>query len=67
MKFRVPPHMVGDLGRSPCGERGLKLALSKMSRTPLCRSPCGERGLKCVPARYATVPALVAPRAGRVG
>ena len=33
--------------RSPCGERGLKLALGViLVLLGACRSPCGERGLK---------------------
>ena len=33
-------------GRSPCGERGLKLSSLRLASLALCRSPCGERGLK---------------------
>ena len=36
------------LGRSPCGERGLKCLVGVLAlRTDARRSPCGERGLKC--------------------
>ena len=35
------------LGRSPCGERGLKYQKAlDLIEGRKCRSPCGERGLK---------------------
>ena len=37
---------VGDLGRSPYGERGLKLKEEAMKASEQRRSPYGERGLK---------------------
>ena len=33
-------------GRSPCGERGLKLRRTLRQHRAASRSPCGERGLK---------------------
>ena len=36
-----------SIGRSPCGERGLKLSVWLHPQSQRCRSPCGERGLKC--------------------
>ena len=38
--------MVTDLGRSPYGERGLKLRARLKPSFPTSRSPYGERGLK---------------------
>ena len=39
--------MALSMGRSPCGERGLKWRqCSRGCRRRNCRSPCGERGLK---------------------
>ena len=46
MKLLAAGVLCWRLGRSPCGERGLKyprLALDILQRR---RSPCGERGLK---------------------
>ena len=38
----------GSIGRSPCGERGLKSTAYVDERKHMFRrSPCGERGLKC--------------------
>ena len=36
----------GKAGRSPCGERGLKLHKKRAVLQGKRRSPCGERGLK---------------------
>ena len=52
-------------GRSPCGERGLKLLAAGGSGWRLCRSPCGERGLKSL-LYCACATNVVAPRAGSV-
>ena len=42
------------MGRSPCGERGLKFDLDLLiGGGNICRSPCGERGLKLLYARAA--------------
>ena len=39
--------LTSDFGRSPCGERGLKLGRCvSPGASCVCRSPCGERGLK---------------------
>ena len=49
------------MGRSPCGERGLKLPHNYcILRQLLGRSPCGERGLKSPTAFVAlfTIPSL---------
>ena len=35
------------VGRSPCGERGLKFLRVRHIGSAKSRSPCGERGLKC--------------------
>ena len=55
-----------NIGRSPCGERGLKLESLYKSYSPECRSPCGERGLKFQGTRIITSRITVAPRAGSV-
>ena len=36
------------VGRSPHGERGLKLRHARLTRLRIRRSPHGERGLKCM-------------------
>ena len=55
------------LGRSPCGERGLKsFAAALVRRRPSGRSPCGERGLKSFAAALVRRRPSVAPRAGSV-
>ena len=41
--------MLSDLGRSPHGERGLKLPQGHSRDVGCRRSPHGERGLKSVP------------------
>ena len=40
---------VGQSGRSPRGERGLKLLVGAVGLLTLRRSPRGERGLKFIP------------------
>ena len=45
------PHVKREvicLGRSPCGERGLKYYSMPVVRLRTGRSPCGERGLKFI-------------------
>ena len=46
-----------QLGRSPCGERGLKSLCLYCSDLQECRSPCGERGLKSTPEVLPVTPA----------
>ena len=57
------PH---EASRSPCGERGLKLAAANFQALLLGRSPCGERGLKSYIMQEDESAAAVAPRAGSV-
>ena len=57
---------LAKMGRSPCGERGLKCSGSATVTAATCRSPCGERGLKCQSARKLKAMTRVAPRAGSV-
>ena len=48
MKFhRIRPATCGPSGRSPYGERGLKLLGNVKGPKGDSRSPYGERGLKC--------------------
>ena len=66
MKLLAAGVLCWRLGRSPCGERGLKyprLALDILQRR---RSPCGERGLKLLAALAAAGGSGGAPRAGSV-
>ena len=53
-------------GRSPCGERGLKLVRSTVAWRWNGRSPCGERGLKSSLQNRVLYAYIVAPRAGSV-
>ena len=55
-----------SVGRSPCGERGLKFLRNNSLSLSYGRSPCGERGLKCVQRRLFQHGNIVAPRAGSV-
>ena len=43
LAYFFAPHV----GRSPCGERGLKCPAAPRHGLRSRRSPCGERGLKC--------------------
>ena len=54
------------IGRSPCGERGLKWDYSMKVSAQMSRSPCGERGLKYGKAVVYEYDDGVAPRAGSV-
>ena len=62
MKFAIRvPAVEAVNGRSPCGERGLKLCGLHPCRRAPSRSPCGERGLKfsashCDRARRTSLP-----------
>ena len=53
-------------GRSPCGERGLKLLAALAAAGRSGRSPCGERGLKWGVLSPPPCRSRVAPRAGSV-
>ena len=53
-------------GRSPQGERGLKLNVSFEFLTPGRRSPQGERGLKLDSRGNSRLRGIVAPRKGSV-
>ena len=55
-----------SLGRSPCGERGLKYAVVVHKHMDARRSPCGERGLKLTDLASPALRHTVAPRAGSV-
>ena len=48
MKSNFANTILNCVGRSPCGERGLKFVAAELdSFAAGGRSPCGERGLKC--------------------
>jgi len=61
----LPNRRRRDLGRLPCGRRGLKLRFGNINRDIYGRLPCGRRGLKltCVTIHEQ---ARVASRAGGV-
>ena len=50
--------------RSPCGERGLKYAVSHSRKLLPASLPCGERGLKYAHGNYWCRGIDVAPHAG---
>ena len=54
------------LGRSPCGERGLKFIENRLFSKMRGRSPCGERGLKSYRLLWKHWEQFVAPHAGSV-
>ena len=64
MKCRAFRHSAASFGRSPCGERGLKLRRMMELSTPRGRSPCGERGLKSIGKRGPIVEQLSLPVRG---
>ena len=66
MKFAVCVHPGHKVGRSPCGERGLKWQDVQPPGVLMGRSPCGERGLKWMPIASSICRCAVAPRAGSV-
>ena len=48
-----------QVGRSPHGERGLKLSVPALVLPPPSRSPHGERGLKFIWGGYSTLTILL--------
>ena len=57
-----------QVGRSPCGERGLKFGLSTLSLEPGDTSlPVRGAWVEIVHLPYCSPTAVVAPRAGSVG
>ena len=67
MKPNVAGIGAGIAGRSPQGERGLKLFEPQTTDPTGSRSPQGERGLKLGHVGDDALAVLVAPRKGSVG
>ena len=52
--------MLMQISRFPCGERGLKFHVDRVTPDRVGRSPCGERGLKfvCIKVHFFLIASL---------